>query len=545
MGCPSCLLRRLEVSGAIESYGNERPVRVGDDGLRAWGPAALRIAAELVVARILRWRLGGATQTEITLYHPRQGTTDARVLIPDSMCGLCGPGASSTLPRFEMSTAPPPGGTQSLRERALDQIELDHYVSPLGLLGMPRVDLQSPFGATSLQLPSRLRPPEPAIGRARSYDRSRSAAILEGLERYCGLHRGGARIVERAPHSAMGERAICPTSMGTHPDSSYAEAGFPYVMFSEAIEVDWVEAYSFAHQGSRWVPERAAFWGPRRDGEPSFFFETSNGCSLGNSLEEATLHGLRELIERDSFLLTWYRRLALPEIDLSRGGELVALVRRCELFTGFRFRAFWSTLGFGMSSVWIVAVDEDGTGPCVLAGGAAHPDPRRAIVGGLYELCGVVLATLHRYPSIREHGLEMLQDPTLVRRMEDHSDLSCLPEARDRFSFLLDRDEGPVDLRELAHEHAPRSIREHLEAVTGALGDQGIDVLVVDQTMPEVSGAGFCCVKVIAPGLLPMTFGHANRRTEHLPRLMDVGSLPYPSMLTADAEVGLHPHPFP
>ena len=71
----------------------------------------------------------------------------------------------------------------------------------------------------------------------------------------------------------------------------------------------------------------------------------------------------------------------------------------------------------------------------------------------------------------------------------------------------------------------------------------GFDVLVVDQTMPEVAGNGLACVKVLSPGLIPITFGHVNRRTEHLPRLTDAG-LPYVSHLSPGEEPGLVPHPF-
>ena len=65
-------------------------------------------------------------------------------------------------------------------------------------------------------------------------------------------------------------------------------------------------------------------------------------------------------------------------------------------------------------------------------------------------------------------------------------------------------------------------------------------MLAVDQTTPEHRAADLSCAKVLVPGLLPMTFGHAHRRLG-LPRLQ-----------TARARSGLPPapvrtlpHPFP
>lgn len=49
------------------------------------------------------------------------------------------------------------------------------------------------------------------------------------------------------------------------------------------------------------VPESLAYYSLGR--EDSFVYETSNGCALGGSLEEAIFHGILEAAERDSFCL--------------------------------------------------------------------------------------------------------------------------------------------------------------------------------------------------------------------------------------------------
>ena len=56
----------------------------------------------------------------------------------------------------------------------------------------------------------------------------------------------------------------------------------------------------------------------------------------------------------------------------------------------------------------------------------------------------------------------------------------------------------------------------------GSLGfefDKGLDrraekaaqVLIVDVTLPEIADAGLCVVRVIIPGMIPLTFGHQHR----------------------------------
>jgi ribosomal protein S12 methylthiotransferase accessory factor len=141
----------------------------------------------------------------------------------------------------------------------------------------------------------------------------------------------------------------------------------------------------------------------------------------------------------------------------------------------------------------------------------------------------------------------MLDDPTLIRRMEDHSLVGALPEARGRYSFLLDRQSPTLALAEIPGtvvEHDP-DIRGDLRQAVDDLLAAGLEVLVVDQTMPELSRNRLHCVRVVVPGLAPMTFGQINRRTVGLPRLTDGTGVPYDSQLAPGEEVGVVPHPFP
>lgn len=550
-GCPDCLVARV----ANSPFG---PDRTGVDVRRgSAAPAAtdaLGPHLRHTVTTLVRLRLAdlAAAPGTVSVVDGVTGSVERQVLLPDAICRTCGTPATATEvvfsdPDTDLAKLTP--RTLRTRNLPLAIVERDYLFSGIGLFKELRQDLQSPFGACSVELPDHLGRREPSIGRADSYARSRVTAVLEGLERYAGLHRGARGAPVRAAYQDVADRAVPPTRFGVHPPESYATPGFRYRPFRPDVVVDWVPAYSFRRDAVRLVPERAAYWGPRHDGEPTFFYDTSNGCALGNSVEEAVLHGLREVAERDAFLLTWYRKLALPEVPLSDTDdpELSQLLRKCMLFTGCRFRAFLSTMEYSMPSFWLVAESADGSGPTVLAGSCAHPDPKQALAGGLHELTGSVLAARHGYPARRADGLRMLADPDLVRQMPDHSLVGSLPEARDRFAFLLDGDRPTVGLADV-----PATVRDDLTdlrgdlatAVGGVLGI-GLDVLVVDQTMPELARNGLHCVKVLVPGLVPMTFGHRNRRTHGLPRLTDGTGLPYPAQLRVGEEVGCVPHPFP
>ncbi|MDG3044768.1 hypothetical protein OE903_15615 [Bacillus sp. B6(2022)] len=74
-----------------------------------------------------------------------------------------------------------------------------------------------------------------------------------------------------------------------------------------------------------------------------------------------------------------------------------------------------------------------------------------------------------------------------------------------------------------------------------------LNIIVVDQTAEELDSSGLKCVKVIVPGMLPMTFGHDMRRLQKLPRLFSVPeslgySIPNKNELLKNKAI---PHPFP
>ena len=78
--------------------------------------------------------------------------------------------------------------------------------------------------------------------------------------------------------------------------------------------MNWVWGYSFLQERPILVPELLAYYSLGY-GE-GFVYETSNGCALGGSLEEAIFHAILEVVERDSFLLTWYANFLFRVLTL-------------------------------------------------------------------------------------------------------------------------------------------------------------------------------------------------------------------------------------
>ncbi len=191
----------------------------------------------------------------------------------------------------------------------------------MGFLNGKMIDLMSPFADSSINLPL-FSGDEGCAGRTHSYADSEMTAILEGLERYCGMSPRGKRTAVHDSYLNLKELALDPVLVGVHGKEQYERPGFPFRPFDPSRQIDWVWGYSFLQERPILVPELLAYYSSGCG--HGFVYETSNGCALGGSLEEAIFYGILEVVERDSFLMTWYAELPLAPLDpiLRRGSRI-------------------------------------------------------------------------------------------------------------------------------------------------------------------------------------------------------------------------------
>ncbi|HEY1571729.1 MAG TPA: YcaO-like family protein [Pseudonocardiaceae bacterium] len=354
-------------------------------------------------------------------------------------------------------------------------------------------------------------------GRAADSDTARRIAVLEAWERWSGWLPHDVPVV-RGSYWDLRDRAIDPRTLGTHGPDAGLRPGFALDRFSPTRDYDWVRAYSFRRDDDVLLPIDVAYYGrnsptPRHRG---FLYETSNGSAVGGCLEEAILHGLLEVAERDAFLLTWYARRGLPRLP---GGAIA----------GCRVTLFDMSVEQRVPCVLACATSTDG--PAFACATAAHPSSFDAAAEhALTELGPFHRDLADRYPARRVRARAMAEQSSLVRAMPDHALLYADPAAAARTSFLSGPS-SPVETDGVRNADLRDDVLELVARYTGS----GLDVLVVDQTTPELSARELACVKVVVPGALPMTFGHAYRRVDDLPRLTAYAGGP----------LNPWPHPFP
>jgi ribosomal protein S12 methylthiotransferase accessory factor len=238
------------------------------------------------------------------------------------------------------------------------------------------------------------------------------------------------------------------------------------------------------------------------------------------------------------------------DLDSARDRTIPLMAARLKNQTGCDIHVFDTTTEQGIASVWAMAVapgSDEGRLKTVCAAGA-NLIPEKAVASALLELAPILQWRQASYPEEVDRARAMVADPDQVRSMHDHTVLYSHPGAFDRFDFLFSG-ERAVPIEEsfaTAFRTGADDLRDDLIATMDRYLQRGLDVVVVDQTALEHRAGGFRCVKVLIPGLLPMTFGHRFRRTDGLARVLDVPhELGYYDRPLRTDEINPHPHPFP
>ncbi|WP_128763622.1 TOMM precursor leader peptide-binding protein [Micromonospora sp. MW-13] len=484
-----------------------------------------RLVAALAAGQLT----GGVDPRTVGVLAVRDGSVTRHLVRPVPDCPACAalPPDSAAAARVVLHPRPLPAPDR-LRRGAPD----------LGVLRAELVDLrygpvtavhserEGPVALAAAELPVPGRSGRlGGYGRAADHPTAQVLALLEAVEREAGRYPQGRRTTVLGSYRELAADAVDPARLGLPEPDAVRHPAYPLDPYTPQTVTSWVWAHDLSGDRQVLVPEHAAYYGVRRPGAGRFLFESSSGCAVGSCLEEAVLHACLETIERDAFLLTWYT--ATPPTALTMPPDLDPVTRHLAdriAAEGYTLHLFDITSDVGVPVIWALLTadraDATARGATFSAAGA-HPDPRRAVAAAVLE-AGVNMAVAPRMPRPpRDRLLAMLDDPDQVRDLADHAALHLLAETLPRFDFAT----RPADPRPFDAHFAGRRDRwrhpdltEVLRRLVDAMAAAGMPPLVVRQTGAAERRLGLTAVKVLAPGALPMTFGHLNRRVD-LPRL--------------------------
>ncbi|MFD4135934.1 TOMM precursor leader peptide-binding protein [Streptomyces goshikiensis] len=563
-GCPRCLERRWQ---AVRSVALRDALELGGGTLAAgaWPyahPFAAEALAALITAAAAPGRASpGGVFPQVRLLDLRTGSVRRHPLVPDPECPVCATPGTDTAAGAALDLPPAPKYRPGVfRTRPVESYGIDvaAFANPLcGALGSTLVqDVSSTttsatIGCFSMRSGEYLRETFWG-GHTDSFTRSGQVGVLEGLERYAGMRARSRTTSVRGSLTRFGAEAVDPREVGLYSEAFHREN--PRVRpFDPDREIAWVWGWSLRDQAPRLVPEILTYY--HAPGlENRFVQESSNGCASGGSPAEAVYFALMEVVERDAFLLTWYGRQPLPEIDPASSSRPAtrAMVDRLAMY-GYRARFFDTRITFPIPVVTAVAERFDGGPGRMCFGAGAGLDPESALDSALCEIATDAVNLPGRTERDEARLRAMAADFGLVTALHDHPLVYGIPEMGRHADFLL-RAPGAEPTRTVAELEWPDrwgaaasdDVRTDLERCVSAVTAEGFDVVVVDQTMPEQRALGLHTVSVLVPGLLPIDFGWSRQRALGMPRMrtgLFTAGLRERALEPGDLNPA--PHPFP
>jgi ribosomal protein S12 methylthiotransferase accessory factor len=313
---------------------------------------------------------------------------------------------------------------------------------------------------------------------------AKTSALCEALERYSGVFQGNEPRI-KASYRALGAEAIHPNQCMGFSSRQYQnrdewnqrESEYNWVPqpFDEEREVEWTPVWSLTEERYKYVPTAYCYFAYPFTADHDFCRPDSNGNAAGSTLEEAILQGFLEVVERDCVGLWWYNRLRKPGVNLDSSGQpyLGALREHYDSYhREIQVLDITSDFAIPAFAAFCSPVRPDKRD--LFLGFGAHFDAEIALSRALTEMNQFL-------PDIVAKNLA----PTFVNDLGDGTflepDTTLVPKCSADFPDL-----GSDDLRE--------------DVITGVniAQERGLEVLVLDQTRPDV---GLSVVKVIVPGM--------------------------------------------
>jgi len=371
------------------------------------------------------------------------------------------------------------GSSKKIQQRS---VELSHTLSRvesvMSVAGITRVGDLTDLDRVGIPVYSAIRPTAQggAIsvynGKGQSAEEAKVSAIMEGMERYSAEVRGDVLVRESVEEFMDNHVAIHPLDLILPQHTAY------YVM---QRPIAWTTGWELNGNEETWVPASAVFHPYVPKDDLPLFRTSTNGLACGNNLEEAILHGLYEVIERNDWSFAEGRR-KVSGIEIPTSGVVKELVDK---FTSQGINIYLKDLTtMGIPTIAAAADDTVLQDPALLSLGlGTHLDPQVAAIKALLEVAQSRLTQIH---GAREDTTLMLQNRKLGYERMKRINHMWLSSDTDRTL-----DDLPC--------HVTDDLFDDLQIVRALINSQGMSrTVVVNLTRRELN---IPVVRVIVPGM--------------------------------------------
>ena len=402
------------------------------------------------------------------------------------------------------------------------------------------------FGAVSCQSSPLKNGPQivHAGGASVERDRAIAATIGEAVERYCSAYSDPDDLIFSS-YDALKYDAVHPSSFCMYSNRQYESPGFPFKPFTPAAELTWTWGFSLQQKKAVLIPAALTYlplYVYEFNNETDIGSTVSTGLACGNTIEEAILSAMGEVVERDSLACFWLNRLPARRVAIDEDSEIYETFIKKFALQGLRYYTCDITTDLGIPTFLTLMIGGSNYGLMVNAGSQASLSPAKAALKSLVEAA-------HGRPYVRfiiqsNPNWEYKPDFSSVNTFQDHASFyTRSPQHQDVLDFIT-KSETVKKLSE-SSDLSTDSILGDIEIYLALLAKHGLDVIVKDLTTPDIEDVGLKVVRVLIPGLQQL---HGDHRYPFLgcPRLFRMRqTLGFGDELVSEQDLNPFPHPLP
>jgi ribosomal protein S12 methylthiotransferase accessory factor len=330
-------------------------------------------------------------------------------------------------------------------------------------------------------------------------------SLVEGLERLFALDWCDPERVVQARYAAVAADALDPRRFPLYADWQYREPGFGLRRFDPEDMLPWLWGVRINDDRPVLVPRDLVY----ASASPGKIYRAnSNGAACHSDYHRAVLNAIHETVERDALMVAWLARLSLPRIALTSADPDPFGARRSLEALSFRLEHVDLTTDLDIPVV--LGVLRDRLNPSF---GLVDMVSSWSAEAALTKLYREIVQFAFPYLIDGTHYQTAVTASTSfddVMDFPDHPSFYQHPDKQREMAFL----DGSPRVRGFAATPSTDrdlTVRGQIAALVERLARHGHEVIVVDCTAPLLAQLGLHAVKVIIPGLQPLTAGHRFR----------------------------------
>lgn len=356
----------------------------------------------------------------------------------------------------------------------------------------------------------------------------------EAVERYCSSVFNKEQFVV-ATAEELGPDALDLDTIPRCSETELANPKCPLVAPDKKAPMRWVRAVSLLDGRLIYVPVTMVYL-YCGFGYPSerVCFIISTGCAAHLSLERALVSAILEVVERDATSITWLQKLPLPRIEIDQvPPSLVPYWERYQAgVEELEYIFFDATTDLGIPTIYGLQISRANKRLKTLVSCGSALEPAEALASTMREMASSRIAFYQppACPERVEEFTEILHGATYMAR-EEHAEA---------FDFLLKS--GRRHLLSQMQSVPARDDKEALQSLLNILRAKNLQAYAVELSTDEALRAGLRAVRVVIPGLQPLSFNYCGRFLGH-PRLYQApANMGYP--VWPEEQLNQWPQPF-